>query len=143
MSATNGSAKARPSGFEMDGDFFPWHVTDRGYDLILIDRLTGLAPHEFFDAVSDDVDRLRGPILLALMATSIRNRKPQISIERILRIVENVSIGEVEFVGGDDDEEVVDARPPDGKATDSTPRSSATSKTPPVSPSPPPSVSPR
>lgn len=100
----NGNIQER--GFETEGEFYPWHLTDSGKDLMLIDRITGgMLPHEFFDAVGDEHEQFRGPILLGLIGTSVRNRHPEWSIERILRFVNEVKLGDIDFVGGEDDED--------------------------------------
>lgn len=104
------------SGFEFGGRFYPWHLTDRGKDLLIIDRLTGLPPQEFFQVVEDDHDRSRGPIMLALVATSLRNGNPEWSVERVLRTVNDLSLSEVEFVAGDE-EEVEEGVPLDPKTS--------------------------
>lgn len=103
----------RESGFEYEGVFYEWHATDKGKDLMLIDRLTGMPPQVFFEAIQDDFDRGRGPVLLALIATSIRHRWQEWSLERILRMVDELSLGEVEFIDGDDDPPEAPPSPPD------------------------------
>jgi len=104
-------------GFEYDGVFYRWHVSDTGKDLMLIDRLTGMPVQEFFDLIEDGFDRGRGPILLAMIATSIRHRFPDRSVERILRQVQNLSISEIEFVGGDEEDGDEFGPPSDGGQT--------------------------
>jgi hypothetical protein len=93
-------------GFEYQGVFYPWHVSDVGKDLRLIDHFTGMPVAEFFEAVQDSFDNGRGPILLALLATSIRHLRQDWSVERIARMVDGLSLSDVEFVesgeGGDD-----------------------------------------
>lgn len=100
-------------GFEIalhgnEREFIPWQISDKGKDLMIIDRLTGgMPPHEFFSAVEDLHDRGRGPLLLAMMGTSIRARNPNWSVDRIIRLLLDVSISEdVNFIDGDEDEEV-------------------------------------
>lgn len=99
-------------GFEIalhgqDREFIPWQISDKGKDLMIIDRLTGgMPPHEFFTAVEDLHDRGRGPLLLAMMGTSIRARNPGWSVDRIIRLLLDISISEdVTFIDGDEDEE--------------------------------------
>lgn len=91
----------RDDGFEYDGQFFRWHVTDGGKDLMLIDRFTGMPVAEFFDTIEDSFDRGRAPILLALIATSVRARHPDWSVNRIERMVQDLQLGDVTFVDGD------------------------------------------
>jgi hypothetical protein len=124
MEGTNGGGSIQERGFEAGGEFYPWHLTDCGKDLMLIDRITGgMLPHEFFDSVSDPHEQFRGPILLGLMGTSVRNRHPEWSIERILRFVNEVKLGDIEFLGGEDEETVEEAvseqLPPSDDAEDS------------------------
>jgi hypothetical protein len=91
-------------GFEYDGTFYSWHVSDMGKDLMLIDRFCGLPLHEFFELVDDGFDRGRAPILLTLIATSIRKGHPDWSVERIVRTVQNLSLSDVAFIEPDDEE---------------------------------------
>jgi hypothetical protein len=100
------------AGFEYAGEFYPWTVSDGAKDLMLIDRFTGMTVTDFFAAVDDEVDRGRAPVLLALMATSMRGKHPDRSVERLARTVEGLSLSEVEFIDGDEQED--DAGPPDG-----------------------------
>lgn len=96
-------------GFEykLPGDdqatFFRWSVSDGGKDILLIDRFTGLPVHEFFDLVGDSFDRGRGPIMLALIATSIRAKFPDWTPERIVRVVQNLRLSELEFIDAEED----------------------------------------
>lgn len=96
-------------GFEykLPGDdqatFFRWSVSDGGKDILLIDRFTGLPVHEFFDLVGDTFDRGRGPIMLALIATSIRAKFPDWTPERIVRVVQNLHLSELEFIDAEQD----------------------------------------
>jgi hypothetical protein len=97
------------AGFEWQGRFYPWHVSDTGKDLMLIDRLTGMSMSEFFDAIDDKPDR--GGILLALVATSLRHGNPSWSVDKIYRLATELSLSEdVEFVSTDDEED--EPRPP-------------------------------
>lgn len=124
MTDSNGKGSIQERGFEANGEFFIWHLTDCGKDLMLIDRITGgMNPSEFFEAVDDKHDQFRGPILLGLIGTSIRNRHPEWSIERIMRFVNEVKLGDIEFLGGDEEETVEEAvneqLPPSEDAEDS------------------------
>src|SRR4029077_8420590 len=95
---------ADKDGFEYDGTFYNWHVSDMGKDLMLIDRFCGLPLHEFFELVDDGFDRGRAPILLTLIATSLRFGHPDWSVERIVRTVQNLSLSEVIILEPDDEE---------------------------------------
>lgn len=127
----------REDGFEIDGVFYVWHVTDTGKDLMLIDRFTGMPVAEFFDTIEDSFDRGRAPILLALMATSIRAKHPDWSVERIGRVVLGVSLGDVAFIDSDAEAQPVppadggqepptSAEPSNGSSSSSTPPDSST-----------------
>lgn len=94
-------------GFEVEGEFYRWAVTDTGKDLMLIDRFTGMPVAEFFETIEDNFDRGRAPILLALMATSIRGKHTEWSVERVVRFVQGVSLGEVAFVDSDAEEQPI------------------------------------
>lgn len=96
-------------GFELDGDFYEWHVTDTGKDLMLIDQFAQMPVADFFETVEDSVDRSRAPIVLALIATSIRHKHPSWSYERIARLVMSTPLSSYTFVG---DEEEVAVDPP-------------------------------
>lgn len=115
-------------GFEYKGVFYRWSVSDNGKDLMLIDRFCGLPIAEFFDLVDDDFDRGRAPILLSMMATSIRKQHPDWSVERIVRTVQDLNLSEVAFI---DVEEEQDTRPlPDATAGETPPPSGDTSSSP-------------
>lgn len=119
MSSENGS---REDGFELKGEFYRWKVTDTGKDLMLIDRFSGMPVTDFFDTIEDNFDRGRAPILLALMATSIRAKNPDWSVERITRIVMNLSLGDdVTFIDSDEEES---AGPPDLSGQEAAPSAS-------------------
>lgn len=120
----------KEDGFELDGSFYKWHVTDGGKDLMLIDRFTGMPVADFFDTIEDSFDRGRAPILLALMATSIRAQHPDWSVERIVRVVQGMSLGDVTFV--DSDAEAQPIPPAEGGQVPptSTPQSDESSSSP-------------
>ena len=96
-------------GFELDGEFYRWHLSDTGKDLMLIDRFTAMPFDEFFAVIEDNFDRGRAPILLAMVATSVRAKHPDWTVDRIARLVMNTSLSEIEFVAADQEE---DTRPP-------------------------------
>ena len=97
--------KPADDGFELYGEFYRWHVTSKGKDLMLIDRFTEMPPQDFFAVLEDDFDRSRAPILLALIATSIRNRHQDWSLERIVRTVMELDLGEdITFIDADVEE---------------------------------------
>ncbi len=89
---------------EDEATFFPWTVTDGGKDLMLIDHFTHLPVHEFFALIDDEFDRSRAPILLAMMATSIRAKHPDWTPERIIRTVQNLNISAVTMIDAEADE---------------------------------------
>ena len=124
------------NGFEYQNRFYPWHAGDTGKDLMLIDRLTGLSLGDFFEALDDQPDR--GSILLALVATSLRNGNPTWSVDRIYRLVTELSLSEdLEFVGGSEQEEGEPRppapTPPTGERSRSQSNGSSPSSTPPDS----------
>jgi len=102
------------AGFEFDGRFYPWKLSDTGKDLLLIDRISNMAVDQFFYLVEDDEVVLRGSVLLTMIATSLRAGNPNWSIERVYRTVMDLSLGEdIEMIGGDEveDEEGKDSPP--------------------------------
>lgn len=116
-------------GFEYQGTFYTWHCSDLGKDLMLIDRISGMSVVEFFETIEDDAGRERAPVLLALIATSVRHGHPDWSVERIHRLVLNLSLSDVAFVGDDDQDEgegAPQAGPPELLSTDELSRSPAT-----------------
>lgn len=96
-------------GFEykLPGDeeatFFRWSLSDGGKDIMLIDRFTAMPIDEFFKIVEDSFDRSRGPILLAMIATSIRAKFPEWTVERIVRTVQNLALSDLEFISAEED----------------------------------------
>lgn len=130
----------KEDGFELDGEFFRWHLTDTGKDLLLIDRIAQMPVQEFFEIVEDSFDRGRAPILLGLIATSIRAKHPDWSVERIHRRVLTLSLGsDVTFIDSDTEEQPVPpatagAEPAsekqlNGSSSSSTPEETSSSKT--------------
>ena len=122
-------------GFEykLPGDdqatFFRWALSDGGKDIYLIDNFTKMPIHEFFGVVEDSFDRGRAPILLAMIATSIRAKFPEWSKERIVRVVENLSLSEVTFIDADEetaDPPTVPAEEPTGESSSGESKPSAT-----------------
>lgn len=100
-----------------EATFFTWSVSDGGKDIMLIDRFTGMPVHEFFALIEDEFDRGRGPILLAMLATSMRAKFPDWTPERIVRVVQNLKLSEVTFIEAEEDA----AGPPaDAETTTST-----------------------
>jgi hypothetical protein len=96
-------------GFELDGEFYRWHLSDIGKDLMLIDRISGMSVAEFYELAQDPVAQERIPVLLTLIATSIRHRHHDWSVERIYRRVMDLSISkDVTMIDGDSEE---DSRP--------------------------------
>jgi hypothetical protein len=89
-------------GFEYDGTFYRWHISDVGKDLMLIDRFSGMAIDDFFAVIDDDHERTRAPILLSLIACSIRHEHPDWTIERITRMVMQLQLSAVTFIAGDE-----------------------------------------
>ena len=114
MAGENGNQPAE-SGFELNGEFYRWHVSDLGKDLMLIDRFSGMPVSDFFEVADDALQRGRAPIMLALIATSIRAEHPDWTIERIVQIVLEVHLGEVVFIGAADEEARPELPPQQGE----------------------------
>jgi hypothetical protein len=135
----------REDGFEYQGRFYRWHCSDLGKDLMLIDRISGMPVTEFFETIEDEFDRERAPVLLALIATSIRFGHPDWSVERIHRAVMNLNLSEIAFIDADEEEAPElplpaggetppwngepSNSPPDGSSSSSTPEESSSSPT--------------
>jgi len=112
-------------GFEYDGTFYTFHVSDTGKDLMLIDRIAGMPLQEFFELIDDDHERGRGPILLTLIAMSIRFGQPTWSVERVIRTVQELSLSDVTFFNPDGEEAEPELPPAlEGETTDPTGQSS-------------------
>ena len=101
MASENGRGD---DGFEFKGEFFRWNVSSVGKDLMLIDRFSGLPVADFFEIVEDDFERGRAPVMLTLIATSIRAGHPDWTVERIVRTVMDLSLDEVTFLNADVEE---------------------------------------
>jgi hypothetical protein len=116
-----------------------------GKDLMLIDRFAAMPITEFFTQVEDSFDRGRAPILLTLIATSIRHGNPDWSVARIERTVLNLNLSDVTFVDADEKDQEAAELPPaqggqeptaerssspsDGSSSSSTPPDTSTSET--------------
>jgi hypothetical protein len=137
-------------GFEYKGQFYRWSVSDMGKDLMLIDRFCGLPIADFFELVDDDFDRGRAPILLSMIATSIRREHPDWSVERIVRTVQELALSDVTFIESEQEEDLrplpdadtailppagePSSSPLNGSSSSSTPRGSSTYATSSVTP---------
>jgi len=126
-------------GFEYKGRFYRWHCTDMGKDLMLIDRFAGVPIVEFFELVDDDAERGRAPILLSLIATSVRAGNPDWSVERVVRTVQDMNLSDVTFVNADEEEPTPPlpdtppvTAPPTGEPSRSPSNGSSSSSTPPA-----------
>jgi hypothetical protein len=102
-------------GFEWKNEFYRWSVSDIGKDLMLIDRIAQMPASEFIDMMGEIGENERAPILLGLIATSIRAGHPDWSVDRIYRVVMGLSLSsDIEFIssGGteDDDDEKEEER---------------------------------
>jgi hypothetical protein len=99
------------SGFELtlpdqsDATFFPWSIgMSSSKDMKLIDRCTAMPLDEFAAAFDDPTQRGRGPIMLAMIALSIKAKYPDWSVERIMRVVDDLEMPAVAFIDGSDDQ---------------------------------------
>lgn len=93
------------SGFEYGEEFYPWSITTKGKDLQIVDRVSDIPIPEFFRMLDDSVDLQRAPIVLALIGTSLRARHPEWSVKRIVRLLEEIDLSDVEFVGVEEEDE--------------------------------------
>ncbi len=119
---------------EDEASFFAWTVSDGGKDLMLIDHFTHLPIHEFFALIDDEFDQSRAPVLLAMMATSIRAKYPDWTPERIIRTVQNLKLSEVTMVNAEADEAPRVDPPVEATSTGAkSPSASKSSATPPGS----------
>lgn len=99
--------KPSEDGFELNGKFYRWSVSDGGKDLMLIDRFAKMPVTDFFDIIEDSFDRGRAPILLALIATSVMAQHPEWSVERVERTVLNLHLSDVTFIDSDAEEDTL------------------------------------
>ncbi len=134
----SGEEGPREDGFELDGRFYRFAVSTHNKDMMLIDRFTKLPPQEFFDAVESRsiFEMQRTPMLLALVATSVRAARPDWSVERITRVVEDRDFDSIVWIGGDEEERTDIDGPPSPAASaaatsESSPDESSPSPTPP------------
>lgn len=98
------------AGFDFQGKFYPWKLSDTGKDLLLIDRITNMPVDEFFALAEDEEADLRGSVLLAMFATSLRAGNPSWSVERVYRTVMDLSLSDdIEIL--DDEEDAAEAVP--------------------------------
>jgi hypothetical protein len=103
----------RERGFEYKGRFYRWSMSDKGKDLQLIDYYTEMPVHEFFALMEDGYNRGRGPVLLAMIACSIRAGNPDWTVRRVIREVDEIdSITEsITYIDIDDEEAGVPGPP--------------------------------
>lgn len=104
-------------GFEWKDRFYRWSVSDIGKDLMLIDRIAQMPASEFIDMMGEIGENERAPVLLGLIATSIRAGHPDWSVDRIYRVVMGLSLStDIEFIssgtGDQDDDDEEEVRPP-------------------------------
>lgn len=102
---TEVAERVERAGFELDGEFYSWSVTDQGKDLMLIDRFTQMPMPEFFQSIEDGFDGGRIPVLLAMIATSIRAGHPEWTVQRIAKLVEETRLTDVVMLSGDAEED--------------------------------------
>ena len=91
------------SGFDYDGEFYPMNFTAGAKDMLLIERITNMPIDEFQQAAMSGQNR--PSILLGLLATSVRAKHPDWSVERIYSLVMDVDdISEIHTITGEDSE---------------------------------------
>jgi hypothetical protein len=113
---------AQEPGFELTvedegvAEFIPFTpIPFGGRDLRIIDYVTKMPLEEFEAATNDPVQRGRGTILLAIMGTSINAKHPEWTIERITRIIDDVVIPEMTFLGAEEESNGTDPLPQEPK----------------------------
>lgn len=99
---------------EKQATFFPWKVNVEGAkDMLIIDSFTQLPIDVFHEKLQDGFERRRGPFLLALIATSIAAKFPEWTVQRIVRMVENLDFSDFTGIDADEEEPVEgDVSPP-------------------------------
>jgi hypothetical protein len=103
-------------GFELTIDneepvFIPFALSTMGAkEMKIIDRCTAMPLDEFAAALDDPSQRTRGPVLLAMIALSIRAHYPDWTVERIMRLVDDMDELPT-FVGGDEEDAAPDPLP--------------------------------
>lgn len=103
MSTPEAADRPKEAGFEYEGEFIPWHLTDKIKDLQMIDYFAKMPPGEFFEHVRDDFDRSRTPITAAMIATSLLHARPNWSTNRVIRVVENMESSRIVYFDGEDE----------------------------------------
>jgi hypothetical protein len=102
---------AHEPGFELtfpderEAEFFPFAIGMSGAkDLKIIDRCTQMPLDEFAEAFDDPSQRGRGPIMLAMIGLSIRAKHPDWSVERVMKVVDELELPDVTFLGVEEEE---------------------------------------
>src|SRR3954470_4515414 len=127
-----------------EATFFPWKVNVEGAkDMLIIDSFTQLPIDVFHEKLQDGFERRRGPFLLALIATSIAAKHQDWTVQRIVRLVENLDFSKFTGIDAGDEEAGDVAVPPetgeptsenssspsDGSSSSATPTPESTSDT--------------
>lgn len=146
------TVERRDVGFDLDGEFYPLKMrTGHPKDLLLLDRLTNGRGFELANAASEAAEAEDGSELeerygitwtICLIATSIRAKHPDWSVERIydrIMAIDDLD-AQVVWIGGD--EEVKEVPPelapataprstssPDGSSSLPTPEGSSSTAT--------------
>lgn len=122
----------KEGGFELDGEgvFYPWRFSDNAKDLMLVDMIAEMPAPEFAAAIEDGFDRSRTPILLTVVATSIRAGNPDWSVQRIYRKVMNLNLSQIVFIDADAEEQQVPPAEAPGGASTGAPSASESSSSP-------------
>jgi len=120
------SAKAKESkaGFSLNGgDVIEWNIGDGVKDLILIDKVTmGMPTAEFYGAIRDAEQRGRGPVLLGMLALSVRAAHPDWSLRVIEDMIMNMDFETLTYYDSngkpitDEQEEEAPVDPPEKKS---------------------------
>lgn len=96
-------------GFELYKRFYPWPEKWRLGDPVLVKEITGMRWPDFVQALNDsDPDDETDPVLiLGMAAVAFWQGNPQMSRDKVRRLIERIPQEEFELVEGDD------AGPPD------------------------------
>lgn len=111
---------AEEPGFVIDEEHYPYPDTLEFGDTLLIRRLTGLGTAEWAELEEDDDRRM-----VCFVGMAIRHKKPQLSLDKIEKLVETVDIAQLKVIAPPE----ADAVPPAEAAEDATSETSSTGST--------------
>ncbi len=96
-------------GFELYKRFYPWPDKFRLGDPVLVQQVTGMRWPEFCSALDEiDPDEPADQVvMLGLIAVSFWQGNPQMSREKVRRIIERMPQDELDIIEGDVEDDVV------------------------------------